>query len=218
MKLKAELNISLKMSSCKLAKCFLSQQIEDIEKEMSEKMSDRNASKVTDQISELSLGEGKFSQVGMWKLKSKLCPKTLNPPIAKNDQDGNLVTAPSQLKQLYIKTYQHRLRHRKMDGKYSDILLLKNELWVRRFEQCRKKTTNPWTIDNIDKAIKSLKNNQSRDPLGMINELFKSGIMGTELKSSTLCLMNNVKAQLFVPRNMQLSNFTTIFKNKGSRL
>ena len=38
------------------------------------------------------------------------------------------------------------------------------------------------------------------------------------MKNATLSLMNNVKTQLFVPRNMQLSNITTIFKNKGSRL
>ena len=30
--------------------------------------------------------------------------------------------------------------------------------------------------------------------------------------------MNNVKAELYVPYNMQLCNITTIYKNKGSRL
>ena len=52
----------------------------------------------------------------------------------------------------------------------------------------------------------------------MLNELFKPGIIGDDLKVSTLSLINNVKSQLFVPWNMQLSNITTIYKSKGSRL
>ena len=30
--------------------------------------------------------------------------------------------------------------------------------------------------------------------------------------------MNGIKSNLFIPEQMQLSNITTIFKNKGSRL
>ena len=52
----------------------------------------------------------------------------------------------------------------------------------------------------------------------MLNELFKPGIIGDDLKVSTLSLINNVKSQLFVPWNMQLSNITIIYKSKGSRL
>ena len=105
-----------------------------------------------------------------------------------------------------------------MEAKYEDILILKNELWSYRLRNLRRKTTAPWTMDDLDRALKSLKNNQSRDPVGMINELFKHGTIGYELKAATLSLMNNSKSQLFVPYNMQLSNITTIFKNRGSRL
>ena len=105
-----------------------------------------------------------------------------------------------------------------MKGEYEDILILKNQLWSLRLSNLKRKVTNPWTMDNLNRALKSLKNNQSRDLLGMINELFKPGIIGDDLKSSTLCLMNSVKSKLFVPTNMQLSNIITIFKSTGSRL
>ena len=55
-------------------------------------------------------------------------------------------------------------------------------------------------------------------PLGMLNEIFKPGVIGLELKTATLNLMNNVKSEQFIPKNMQLSNITSIYKNKGSRL
>ena len=218
MNLKKEFQRVLGAANCKLAKAFLSQHIYDIDEDIAKKMSERNASEVKEYISELNTFDGKFSQIGLWKLKNKLCPKSSDPPMAKKDEFGNLVTTPSLLKQLYLDHYKYRLRHRKMEDKYEDIHILKNELWSCRLRNLRKKVTAPWTINQLDKALKSLKNNQSRDPLGMISELFKPGIIGDELKGSTLSLMNSCKLHFFMPTNMQLTNITTIFKQKGSRL
>ena len=33
-----------------------------------------------------------------------------------------------------------------------------------------------------DNALKSLKNNKARDPMGFVNELFKEGVAGKNLK------------------------------------
>ena len=218
LKLKKNYEITLKTTSCKLMKTILTQQIEDLEEEVGTDICDKNAEKVKEHISEINTHEGKLSQIGFWKLKSKLCPRASDPPMAKKDEHGNLVTAPSQLKHLYAATYKHRLRHREMKAEYKDVFILKNHLWMRRLHNLKQKITHPWTIRNIDKVLKSLKNNQSRDPLGMINEVFKHGIIGNAMKDATLSLMNNIKSFMYVPTNMQLSNITTIFKNKGSRL
>ena len=86
-----------------------------------------------------------------------------------------------------------------MNAEYNDILILKNQLWERGLQNFKGKVT-------------------SSDPLGMINELFKPGIIGNEMKKASLKLMNSIKSHMFVPSNMQLANITTIFKNKGSRL
>ena len=95
---------------------------------------------------------------------------------------------------------------------------MKNELWKYRLQLLRGKKTAPWQISALEKVLKSLKNKQSRDPLGMISEIFKPGVMGDGLKWSILSLMNNIKTHMFIPTNMQLANITTIFKSKGSRL
>ena len=52
----------------------------------------------------------------------------------------------------------------------------------------------------------------------MVNELFKLENIGSNLKWAILDLMNCLKSNLFIPEKFQLSNITSIFKNKGSRL
>ena len=55
------------------------------------------------------------------------------------------------------------------------------------------------------------------DPNGMVNELFKEGCIGRDLKEALTRLLNGVKTNQLIPMFMNLSNITTIYKNKGSR-
>ena len=87
--------------------------------------------------------------------------KDQNPLTAKKDHLGNLITAPSALKDLYLSTYKDRLEHRKMDEHYQDIRALKSHLWDLRFESSKGKPFTPWTIEDLEAATKSLKKNQS---------------------------------------------------------
>ena len=74
-----------------------------------------------------------------------------------------------------------------------------------------------WNWTDIEKVTKRLKNNQSRDPNGMVNELLKPNIMGQDLKLATLQLMNGIKKNMFFPDFMELANISSIYKNKGSK-
>ena len=43
----------------------------------------------------------------MWRVKQKVCPKNdVNYAIAKVDENGDLVTEKSELKNLYVKVYK----------------------------------------------------------------------------------------------------------------
>ena len=183
---RTELKSCLLEAKCKLLTTIIKQKIQDIEDFLSDQIADKNAQKISDQLDGLTLGGGGFSQTGFWKIKCNICPKNSDPPLAKRDTHGNLVSTPNNLKQLYLETYKHRLRHRSMENKHLDIFYLKSELWKHRFESLKVKATNPWTLSQFEKAIKSLKNNQARDPMGIVNELFKSGMAGEQLKFSTL--------------------------------
>ena len=69
----------------------------------------------------------------------------------------------------------------------------------------------------MDIALKDLKNNKSRDFEGYANEIFKNGMIGSDLKKSLLILFNSLKKENFIPQFMNHANVTTVPK-KGSRL
>jgi hypothetical protein len=62
-----------------------------------------------------------------------------------------------------------------------------------------------------------LKNNKSRDPEGLINEIFKKGVIGDDLKLSLLSMFKKARRDKIIPILMNYDNIMTVPK-KGSRL
>jgi hypothetical protein len=85
-----------------------------------------------------------------------------------------------------------------------------------RFSQL--KVTSDWSESDLIHTLKSLNNNKSCDPGGLINEIFKPPVIGGDLIDSLLKLINGVKREYFLPLETQKSNITSIYKRKGSRL
>jgi hypothetical protein len=75
-----------------------------------------------------------------------------------------------------------------------------------------------WTLEDLEKVIKTLKSNQSRDPNGMIGELFKPNIAGKDLKKAVIDLMNLVLTSFFMPEYLEYTDITSLFKHRGSRM
>ena len=67
------------------------------------------------------------------------------------------------------------------------------ELCETRLNVSKLKSTDPWTIDDLNLAIKDLDNGKARDALGHANELFKQEVAGTDLLLGTLKFMNHIK-------------------------
>ena len=70
---------------------------------------------------------------------------------------------------------------------------------------------------DLDRALRDLKNNRSRDPDGFLNEIFKKDIIGTNLKHSFLIMFNKIKQNQLIPQFMNYTNITTVPKG-GSKL
>ena len=68
-----------------------------------------------------------------------------------------------------------------------------------------------WTVEDLTKVLKGLKNNKTRDPQGLINEIFKPGVLGNDLKLAMLDLFNDIKKEKKIPKFLQLANITTIY-------
>ena len=80
------------------------------------------------------------------------------------------------------------------------------------------KKSPEWSVNDVVSVLKSLKNGKCRDPLGLVNELFKPPVAGKDLILSITKMMNKVKDSQIIPTLFQMKNISTIYKNKGSRL
>ena len=65
------------------------------------------------------------------------------------------------------------------------------------------KSSPDWTMEDLDRALANLKNNKSRDPEGYINEIFKIGVIGTDLKKSLLEMLINLKRAKMIARKKE---------------
>jgi hypothetical protein len=77
--------------------------------------------------------------------------------------------------------------------------------------------TEDWSHSELLKVMKQLKVNKAADPVGLVSELFKPGVAGTDLINSVLTLCNMIKYECRVPKFVELRNITSIYKNKGSK-
>ena len=179
-------------------------------------MHKKNAEIFKQHFKDMKSEEGNFCQVNLWSLKKKLFPRQCDPPMGKKDEQGMLVTAPNLIKDLYLRTYKQRLKNREMREELLDLYFLKEELCSSRMEELRSKKTSPWQLSDLKESLKSLKNNKTADPNGMINEIFKSGVAGSNLQEALLLLFNGIKEHFHIPIYILLENITNIFK-RGSR-
>ena len=192
-------------------------EISRIEDDISRISASRNAELVQDYVRHLDSASGNFSQLGLWRLKRDLCQTQPEPPSAKIDKGGNLISSPNLLKKLYLDTYSERLRNREMKPELKELYFLKSKLWELRLEKLKTSKSKLWTLADLEKVLRKLKTNKSRDPHGLINDIFRPGVIGEDLKLAMLDLFNSIKAELKIPKMFQYANITTIWKKKGSR-
>ena len=217
LKLKAELKIYINNTNCKIAKVIAENTLKETETILEEKFAEQTADIVKSQVTAMMAENGKLSHRGMWKIKQKLFPQAVDPPMAKKDSMGNLITSPNLLKKLYAETYRNRLRHRIMLPHLMDIYDLKTELWESRMSVIGNKKTPLWNMKQLNEVLKSLKNNKTSDPHSMINEVFKEGCIGSDLKEALLILVNDIKKDLKLVDFFKPADIISIYKNKGSR-
>ena len=215
--IKTKLKLFLMVNKCIRGEARAKAELDEVEEFLIETCASKNAEKIKEHFSEMETLDGNFSQVSLWKLKKKIFPKANDPPMGKKNKEGTLITAPNLLKQLYVETYQKRLEHREIKDTLKDVFFLKEELWSTRMEILKETKSSPWIQSELELAVKSLKNNKTPDPNGMINEIFKAGCAGSDLQESLLILYNGMKESQFIPSFITLENITTIYKNKGSR-
>ena len=76
------------------------------------------------------------------------------------------------------------------------------------------KKSAPWTMDNLEKVLKSLKLKQSQDMRGHTNDLFHLKNIGNNLKESMLMIFNRIKDTSKIPSMWNQAYIKSIPKKK----
>ena len=187
-----------------------------LEEKIANHLVTNNLNRISKHVEELCIN-GKFDNTKMWKLRRRLCPKNLEKPSAKLNEKGKLITDKTELKELYKQTYIQRLHHRIILPQYQTIFGLKNYLFDLRMKVTSKIKSPDWSMPQLIKVLKNLKNNKSGDHFSMIYELFKPGVIGIDLQKSLLILFNEIKNQQKIPNFFKYTDITSFFKQKDDR-
>ena len=191
----------------------------NIDKEIAEKIYERNRNLIFEQVNAMTDTRGNMSRIKMWKIKQKVSPKHVpSVPVAKIDKKGNLICNREELKELYASVYKDRLRHREIISEYSQMRENKEYLFSLRLKLSKTRKSDDWTENNLLDVMKKLKVKKATDPVGLVSELFKPGVAGSDLVKSLLTLCNMMKKECKIPKFAELTDITSIYKNKGSKL
>ena len=191
-------------------------ELKRVEKELADKYAEEVYEKIKTEIKDIEDEVG-WNPVNLWKMKKKIIPRPTDPPTAMKNKEGKVLTNNAEILEEAVKHFENLFEEQEVHPEYEDLKNEKEKLWEVRLEKCAKNKTIPWNIKELDKVLKDLKSNKSRDPNGYANEVFKENVAGKDLKNAVLKLMNRMKSEQQIPKVMQLCKITTLYKNKGAR-
>ena len=84
-----------------------------------------------------------------------------------------------------------------------------------RLELAKSNKSSPWTMKDLEKALKKLKSGKCRDPEDLVRDIFKEEVIGENLKASLLILFNRIQDSGKIPPFMRTADISAIYKGKG---
>ena len=98
---------------------------------------------------------------------------------------------------------------------YFKLRFLLENLFNIRIKLSKLRKTEGWKKADLLKVTRQLKNNKAADPKGLISEIFKPNVAGSDLFNSLLILCNKVKSECEIPNFLEWTNISSIYKRKG---
>ena len=180
---------------------------EEINKLIASLEAKENRDKIMKNFEYFSENPEKIQVQKMWKSLKNICPK-LKPtlPSAKRNLKGKIVSSQKDIKQVLAAEYKNRLRTRPMRNDLKSVKYRKNKIFNMKMNLSKLRKSKSWTVQDLELALKGLKNNKSRDYEGYVNEIFKNGVIGSDLKRSLLIMFNNLKKENMIPQFMNFAN------------
>ena len=168
------------------------------------------------ELKKMNPEKGKIDSQRFWKMKKKVFPKSKDLPSAMLDKFSNLLTTQESIEARALEVYGESLQPNAIKEHLKSLEENINKLCDLRLNLLKSIESDPWTLDDLKRAVKDLDRDKSRDALGHANELFKEEVAGTDLKLATLRLMNHIKKNHEYPEVLNPCNITSIYKQKGS--
>ena len=186
-------------------------EIEEIENEISEEVAKKEYEKIEKIIGKMN----DEPNLNMWSEMRKAFPKKNNPlPTGVKNMKGKIITNPEEKKKVTLKHFEERMRKRKVKDEVKKIVDLNEKVFKMRVNEARNNISPEFSMDELEKVLKSLKSGKSKDPENYINELFKENMIGSDLKKSILMMMNKIKQQMTVPETLRKAIITILHKRK----
>ena len=147
----------------------------------------------------------------MWKVLKKICPKLKSIlPSAKKNHRGKIVSSKSDIKNLLATEYRNRLRSRPYLNDLIATKLRRKKLFNLKLKLAELNKTPIWTMKDLERALDDLKRNKSRDSEGLVNEIFKNDVIGSDLKQSLLLLYNSIKKENFTSKFIKQCEYNNL--------
>ena len=132
--------------------------IDNIENKISNKTSENYFNKIKETMGHLGGDDGAISHHGVWKAQKNLFPKDKQcNPMALKDSSGQIITNPAGIKKLCLEEILDRVRHRKIHPELIELQHLKERLCEKRLDLVKHIKSEPWSMAQLDKVLKSLK-------------------------------------------------------------
>ena len=138
--------------------------------------------KVVEELDKMKPYQGRIEIQKFWKMKKQLFPRSKDPPSAMLDKQGNLLTTNKSIENRELKVYAENLQPNKIREHLKEHEPTVNKICDIKPKIAKLNIKEPWTMSELDSAVKYLKVNKSRDALDHANKIFKDGVAGSDLK------------------------------------
>ena len=130
--------------------------------------------KIKDELKGMSCEDGGWNPGHLWKLKTKISPRPVDPPTAMENSNGILLTDQKEIQNEALLYYERLFEDTPMHADHVELQIVQEKWCKMHLDQCAENKTAPWNMEDLETVLSDLKKETSRDPYGYANELFKN--------------------------------------------
>ena len=189
--------------------------IELLDKEITLACEDKEWEKLVKVLGSLETNTGCTNNTNVWKEMAKAYPKKSKAlPTGVKNVENKVITNPKEKKTVILDHFLDRTQEKPPHEDVKNVLDLENKTFELRLESSKRCKSPPIEMNELETAIKSLKIEKSRDPAGLISDIFREGVIGSDLKLSLLMMFNRMKDDITIPECLRTANVTMLYKKK----